>query len=293
VATAAAGTVEMPYVVGMRHAEASVVLGAAELRVASNGGSGTIDPDSLVVAQQPDPGQLVEIGSVARLTLGASVETTGDSKGPRWVVCIDAGHQAHGDSTPEPIGPGSKNVKPRVSGGATGVTTGIPESEIALQIATNLQSQLEGRGIKVIMVRTTNDVNLGNASRAKIANRAKADLFVRIHADGSPEAATSGVSTLYPASNRWTKRIVARSRRAARSVQDALVASTGAVDHGIVKRADIAGFNWSRVPVILVETGFLSNSVEDRLLASPHYQDKVAVGIADGITAYLEGVEGR
>jgi len=51
---------------------------------------------------------------------------------------------------------------------------------------------------------------------------------------------------------------------------------------------DLSGFNWSTVPTVLVECGFLSNPVEDRLLASPHYQDKLATGIADGVMAYLE-----
>ncbi len=67
-----------------------------------------------------------------------------------------------------------------------------------------------------------------------------------------------------------------------------MVAATSAVDLGTVARGDLSGFNHSKVPTILVETGFMSNPIEDRLLASPHYQDKVAEGIAEGVIAYLE-----
>lgn len=167
--------------------------------------------------------------------------------------------------------------------------TRIPEYELTLQIAMNLKTRLEARGVKVVMTRTTNDVNLSNSERAAIANKANADLFMRIHCDGSPERSTAGLSTLYPAVNAWTKPISAPSKRAANVVQSSAVSSTGAVDRGIVGRADLSGFNYSKVPAVLIECGFVSNPVEDRLLASPHYQDKVADGIASGVMAFLEG----
>jgi N-acetylmuramoyl-L-alanine amidase len=205
----------------------------------------------------------------------------------RPVVCIDPGHQGHSDLSPEPIGPRSKTMKARVSGGATGTTTKLPEYEIALQISMNLKRRLEERGFRVIMTRTTDDVNISNAERALIANKCKADLFVRVHGNGSPDQSVSGVSVIYPARNRWTSGLAARSKRAAKQVHSSITAQTGAVDRGMTARGDLAGFNWSKSPAILVECGFLSNSVEDRLLASPHYQDKVAEGIAQGVSAYL------
>jgi len=55
-----------------------------------------------------------------------------------------------------------------------------------------------------------------------------------------------------------------------------------------MKRADLSGFNYCRVPAILVETGFLSNPVDDRQLADPAYQDTLADGIARGVLEYLE-----
>ncbi|TLM83736.1 MAG: N-acetylmuramoyl-L-alanine amidase, partial [Actinobacteria bacterium] len=88
--------------------------------------------------------------------------------------------------------------------------------------------------------------------------------------------------------NQWTKPYVAPSKRAAQLVQSALIANTGAVNRGIKPRTDMTGFNWATVPSIIVESGFLSNPVEDRLLSSPHYQDKLAQGMADGIVSYLK-----
>jgi N-acetylmuramoyl-L-alanine amidase len=138
------------------------------------------------------------------------------------------------------------------------------------------------------MTRTTNDVNLSNTERAQIANAARADLFVRLHADSSTDESLSGVSTLYPSSNAWTKPIAETSVRAAHTIQTSLVKKTHAVDVGTAERGDLAGFNWSSVPAVLVGVGFPSNRVEDRLLVSPNYQDKVAEGLADGILTYLE-----
>ncbi len=295
------GTVEVPDVVGMARTEAEVLLSAAGLipeMVSEESSSALSTAADLVVArQEPAAGSLVSASSAVVVTLmsrtapvsdvGASLAKEQPSK-RQPVVCIDPGHQAKGDSMPEPVGPGAKATKPRVTGGATGVGTGIPEYEIVLQISMNLKAQLEARGVKVVLTRTTNDVSLSNAERAAIANKAEADLFVRIHCDGSPDSKAAGLSTLYPASNKWTSGFSGASKRAARMVQSSTILRTGAIDRGLVARGDITGFNWAKVPALLVECGFLSNPVEDRLLASPHYQDKLALGIAEGVIAFLE-----
>jgi N-acetylmuramoyl-L-alanine amidase len=85
------------------------------------------------------------------------------------------------------------------------------------------------------------------------------------------------------------KSFAATSRKAAGLVQRGAVGQTGAVDRGTVARGDLSGFNYATVPSVLVECGFLSNPVEDQLLSSPNYQDKVAEGITQGVISYLEG----
>jgi len=201
---------------------------------------------------------------------------------------IDPGHQADGNPATEPVGPGSSDYKAKVSSGTSGVVTGTPESELVLAVALKLRDALLAHGIEVVMTRTTEDVDLSNIERAQIANSAGADLFVRIHADGSDDAATSGIHVLYPASIKgWTDDIAAASKEAAALAQRELIAATGAVDRGLDARSDMTGFNWSDVPVILPEIGFMTNPAEDRLLATPAYQDKIVAGLVRAILAFL------
>ncbi|HZL04639.1 MAG TPA: N-acetylmuramoyl-L-alanine amidase [Coriobacteriia bacterium] len=203
-------------------------------------------------------------------------------------MCIDPGHQARGSLSGEPIGPGADDTKPKVTGGATGTVTGQPEHELVLAVSLLLAERLEAAGVEVVITRTTSNVDISNSERAERANDARADLFVRVHADGNTNNDISGVSTLYAAGNDWVEPIASESKIAATEIQRAVVGATKANDRGIVERGDLSGFNWSTVPAVLVECGFLSNPGEDRLLATNAYRAKLADGIAQGILAYLE-----
>ncbi len=203
------------------------------------------------------------------------------------VVAIDAGHQGTGDLSLEPIGPGATTKKPKVQSGTTGVATRNPEGLINLLVARRLQQELVDRGAEVVMVRTSQDVNIANSKRAKIANDAEADLFIRLHCDGNDKRSMMGLSTLVPASNKWTRPIVASSTRAGRYVHAAVISATGANDLGVDDRGDLTGFNYSKVPTVLVEMGFMTNAGEDVKLGAAGYQQKLAVGLANGIEDYL------
>jgi N-acetylmuramoyl-L-alanine amidase len=97
-----------------------------------------------------------------------------------------------------------------------------------------------------------------------------------------------GTHTLHPALRRgWTDDVYAESRRAAQTVQRALREALGFPDRGLQERSDFTGFNWSDVPVILVEMGFMSNPTEDRLLATSAYQRRAAVGLCRGTLRFL------
>ena len=179
-------------------------------------------------------------------------------------------------------------MKAKVSDGTAGVVTGVPESQLVLAVSLKLADALRARGIQVVMTRTSQNVNLSNIQRAQIANQAHADLFVRVHADGSEDQSVHGIHVLYPASIKgWTDDIAAASKRAAQLAQNDLVAATGAEDRGIDERSDMTGFNWSDVPVILPEIGFMSNPSEDRLLETAAYQDKIVAGLTKAILAFL------
>jgi len=204
------------------------------------------------------------------------------------LICLDPGHgtpPAIGRQV-EPIGPGSHVMKIKDGGGAHG------EAAVALAIAKRTRSLLLARGYRVAMTRTGPTIHLGdgdgNIARAKFCNRRHAALMVRIHADGSGDRALHGVSTLVPAWHRgWTDDIYARSLRAGRALQAAVVSATGAADRGIVRRTDLTGFNWADVPVALVETGFLSNPGDWRLLHTASYQQRVARGLTAGVAAFV------
>jgi N-acetylmuramoyl-L-alanine amidase len=205
---------------------------------------------------------------------------------PPPLICLDPGH---GTPPPvglrtEPIGPGSRTMKIKDGGGATG------EAAVALAIARKTRTLLLRRGYRVAMTRTGPVFrygNGGNIARAQFCNRRRAALMIRIHADGSANTALHGFQTLYPAWHRgWTDDIYTQSLRAARTVQVAAVRATGAANLGVRPRGDLTGFNWANVPAILVETGYLSNPNERRLLRSTVYQQRVARGLAAGAAAF-------
>jgi N-acetylmuramoyl-L-alanine amidase len=200
------------------------------------------------------------------------------------LVCIDPGHDATPDLSVERIGPGSSTYKIKDGGGAPG------EARVALQIGFKLRKLLRERGYRVAMTRTTMEFtygNRGNIARAKFCNERDAALMVRIHADGSTDPSRHGVSTLYPAWHKgWTGDILPESREAAAIVQRKVLATTGAKDLGLVKRADLTGFNWANVPVILIESGFMTNPTEGRRLHRDWYQWKVARGLARASAAF-------
>lgn len=209
------------------------------------------------------------------------------------IVCIDAGHQAHGNNDQEPIGPGATETKAKVSGGTRGVSTGKMEYELTLEIALKLQAELEQRGYTVIMCRTTNDIDISNAERAAVANDAGADAFIRIHADGAENSATQGAHTIcQTSSNRYNGQLHAQSLRLSQCVISEYVAMTGAkqikADDGVDERDDLSGINWCSVPVTLIELGFMTNPTEDTLMSSADYQTKMVMGIANGIDRYFE-----
>jgi N-acetylmuramoyl-L-alanine amidase len=199
------------------------------------------------------------------------------------LICLDPGH-----GTPpaigaqqEPIGPGSRTLKIKDPGGAPG------EAPVALAVARRTRALLLARGYRVAMTRSGSTFRGGNIERARYCNARGAALMLRIHADGSTDPSRHGVATLYPALRRgWTDDVYGRSVRAARLVQREVISATRARDLGLVRRSDLTGFNWADVPVVLVETGFMSNPREARLLRSADYQQRVARGLAAGVAAF-------
>lgn len=205
------------------------------------------------------------------------------------VICIDPGHQRKGNYEMEPIGPGAKEMKYKVSSGTKGIITQKPEYVLVLEVSLKLKEKLEERGYQVVMVREKHDVNISNKERAEIANKAKADLFLRIHADGSKDMETSGMSALYPSSrNPYVANLSKESKKISKLLMAEMALFTKAKNRGVFARDDLSGINWSKVPVSVVEMGFMTNPKEDKLLSDEKYQDKLVKGMVNAIELYFQ-----
>jgi len=139
------------------------------------------------------------------------------------------------------------------------------------------------------MIRETNDCPMSNAERAVYANNSGAEIFVRIHANGSANTAISGSMCYAPSySNPYlSSGVISSSNRLAATVLNGLCAAAGTLNKGVLQDDTMTGINWCTIPVTIVEMGFMSNPEEDRRMADPAYQALMAKGIADGIDAYF------
>lgn len=206
------------------------------------------------------------------------------------VIVIDAGHQAKGNSEKEPIGPGATTKKPKVSAGTQGIKTKIPEYKVNLQVSLKLEKILAEAGYEVIMIRTTDNVNISNSERAAIANESNADAFIRIHCNGSEDSKVTGALTMCQTKKNpfCGEALYESSYTLSKEVLDALCEETGANNQGIMETDTMSGINWCKVPVVIVEMGYMTNENEDKLLNTDSYQDQLATGIANGVMNYLE-----
>lgn len=208
----------------------------------------------------------------------------------RPLIVLDAGH---GGQDPGAIGP-----------------SGTVEKTVALDLTLKIAAALERAGLRVQLTRR-NDVFLPLATRAAIAHKARAELFVSIHADSAPNTQARGLSCY------------TLSERASDKLADALATRENAVDllpgvpqgvdpevaailfdltrrhslnaslthkASIIKAvskdlrlldnpkrsANFAVLRVPDVPAVLIETGFLSNHKDERLLADPAARRKIA-----------------
>jgi len=195
------------------------------------------------------------------------------------IIGIDPGHQAHGNSVKEPNAPGSSVMKAKVTTGTQGTVTNIAEHVVNMQVALLLRDELTALGATVVMTRENANVDVSNAERAQMMNRAGCDLVIRIHCNGSENPATRGGLMLVPTVNPN----LAFCKSAGTAIINAYCAEMGLKNLGSLAMSDQTGFNWSTVPVVTIEMGYMSNAEDDRMLTDPVQQKNMAKGMARGI----------
>jgi N-acetylmuramoyl-L-alanine amidase len=197
---------------------------------------------------------------------------------------------------------------------------GLREKDLVLDVSHRLGALLEERLNSEVIYARSDDSYVALERRPQIANEVKADLFISVHANSSPESVASGVETYYLSfttsksaldvaarENATSKRSVYElqdllqkialkdkvdeSREFASRVEEALYANAAKTtnakvrDRG-VKRAPFVVLIGANMPSILAEIGFISNPHDEALLMRPEARQKVAEALYKGVAAY-------
>lgn len=212
-------------------------------------------------------------------------------------LCIDPGHQLLPDLSLEPISPGSTLQKPKCASGTFGILTKKPEYEIVLEVALLVEALLIPCNCQVVLTRRSNNVQLSNITRAGIANESGADFWIRLHCNGVNHQWKSfffwkrGVLTLVPEKNFHTEKFYEASCKIAEIFHSCLVSTTRFPNLGIERRSNLTGFNWSEIPVVLLELGYLTNFFEESCLVDKDYIEKMSLAIAKSVLEAYETVK--
>jgi N-acetylmuramoyl-L-alanine amidase len=262
-------------------------LGLANVGKSSNG-----KPDLVQPASTPQPTR----GGQSTLTraLGLKIGR----------IVIDAGHGGHDTGT---IGP-----------------TGLMEKDLCLDVALRLGKIIQQRlpGADVVFTRS-DDTFIPLEERTHIANEAKADMFISIHANSSQDTGARGIETYYLnlKGSAEAMEVAARenatddqgihelqdlvkqiartekideSKEFAEDVQDSLSKriqkSAKPVKNRGVRKAPFVVLIGADMPSILTEISFLSNPADEKMLKQPEHRQRVAEGIYQGVASYLQSL---
>ncbi|MEU0840254.1 N-acetylmuramoyl-L-alanine amidase [Streptomyces sp. NPDC005962] len=216
------------------------------------------------------------------------------------VVVLDPGHNPNNrDHTSEiarRVDIGTNEKECDTTGTAT--ESGYAEASFTLDVSRRARALLEARGATVKFTQD-DDRPYGPCvdERARIGNSAHADAVVSVHADGAP-AGDRGFHVILPKSVRGggadTSEIAAPSRRLGEQVRSEFMDATGSAPadyigdgSGLNVRGDLGGLNLSTVPKVFIECGNMRDSKDAGELTDPKWRERAALGIAQGITDFL------
>ena len=232
-----------------------------------------------------------ESGQDLLITKETETESETEPEPEQLVVAIDPGHQGNwvDMSEKEPNGPGSSEMKAKATTGTQGSFSGKAEYELNLEISLLLRDELEKRGYRVILTREDNDTAISNAERAQMAYEEGGDIYVRIHANGSDDAGVQGALAMVPSSNNpYIPELAEDSYTLAECILSAYCEKASFTSLGIQYYDNMTGINWSKLPVMILEMGFMTNQSDDLRMSDASVQPLMAEGIADGIDLYFE-----
>jgi len=217
------------------------------------------------------------------------------------IVVIDPGHAggnaAHARDIAAQVDVGNGSKECDTVGAQT--ADGYPEHALNFDVAQRVRERLSAAGAQVVLTRE-DDTGWGPCitRRAGIGNAAQAAAAISIHADGGPSSGR-GFHVILPAAvPGHNEAIVAPSRRLGQAVHSAFAAATGepTADYlgsdGYSVRSDLGGLNLSTVPKVFLEMGNMDNATDAARLETSVYRDRLAAGIAAGITTFLIGGAG-
>jgi N-acetylmuramoyl-L-alanine amidase len=207
--------------------------------------------------------------SIIMVPIKAKVPPTAPIDTKKITVVIDPGH-------------GGKDT------GAISYTRNLNEKDVNLKIALQVQKLLEKAGVNIIITRN-DDRFVELNDRSKIANDAKADLFISIHCDAvvNPAANGTGTFSYTPAGNQLLLAQQYQRSLLADLLQKELVTQLGRANRG-VRQANFAVLRETKMPAALVEVAFISNPEEEKLLADSSFQQKAATAIAEAVQKYIK-----
>jgi N-acetylmuramoyl-L-alanine amidase len=187
-------------------------------------------------------------------------------------------------------------------GGAQG--NGLLEKNLTLDVSQRVRRELAKRGIRSVLTRDE-DETLSLSRRVEIANEHREAVFVSVHFNTSSSAAVVGLETYHTAPKSFETLIALkkrfrlpreetlrddRNRLLAEAMQTSVARTTDLRDRG-VKNKSLHVTRNPLTPAVLVECAYLTNSAEANKLRNPHFRNRIAQGIADGVEAYLERVQ--
>ncbi|HEX6964616.1 MAG TPA: N-acetylmuramoyl-L-alanine amidase [Gemmatimonadaceae bacterium] len=163
--------------------------------------------------------------------------------------------------------------------GATG-PTGLWEPVATLAIGQRVKAQLEARGARVLMTRTT-DAPVALGDRPIMARQANVDALVSIHLNALPD----GINP-FTAQGSGTYFFRQQSEPLARAVQQGMVASMGLPNLGVYyDNLALARPTW--MPAILCEGAFIIMPAQEAALRTPEFQEAYARGVAQGLETFF------